>query len=157
MECERPRASSRRAVQRVGRADRGVEHLPVLPAGARFVRRRFAPSVRRADRGRVRPDTGSVDRAPEGPATMARIAAPPAQRDHDARLRPGALPMASLAGLIALILLGASAASLRAAPMHVIDVRYTGASHITTDSVLRATASAQGARIAAVTFYFDGR
>ena len=88
---------------------------------------------------------------------MARIAAPPAQRDDGAPLRLQALPAAGLVGLIALILLGASAASLRAAPMRAIDVRYTGASHITTDSVLRATASARGARIAAVTFYLDGR
>ena len=88
---------------------------------------------------------------------MARIAAPPAQRDDGAPLRLQALPAAGLVGLVALILLGASAASLRAAPMRAIDVRYTGASHITTDSVLRATASARGARIAAVTFYLDGR
>jgi parallel beta-helix repeat protein len=82
-------------------------------------------------------------------ATIDCIAAPPVRRS--------ALTAAGLTAVAALTLLAISASSLKAAPTAAIDVRYTGARDIASDSVLTAAASSRGGRIAAVTFYVDGR
>lgn len=56
-----------------------------------------------------------------------------------------------------LLSLVTSAAAGKTSASRVLDVRYTGGSHVAADSVLYANAAARGARVVAVTFFIDGR